>query len=320
MKAEWNYRAPSLRIWVLIAGLGASAALVKPIQDRIDLRLHQPSKIVDILYFASPRVVKTLALGYDGLLADVYWMRAIQYYGRRDEAARRPVRYANLMALLEITTELDPDLIDAYRFGGVFLAEPEPIGAGRPDQAVQLLDRGILRHPAEWRLHFEKGFAYFWFLKDYRKAADTWLAASRLPSSPSWMEGLAAMALSKGGAVDTARALWQRQYQQAGRADVRENARNHLLSLQVDEDRWMLEFFVERHRAKLGARPARLQDLVRSRFLTSVPRDPSGTPYQYDPATGHVRLAPSSGVHYVRIPYDYRAAFEEKLSRLVPQN
>ena len=61
-----------------------------------------------------------MALGYDRLLADFYWMRTIQYYGRRDEADKRPVRYKNLPTLLDITTTLDPDLMDAYRVGSRF--------------------------------------------------------------------------------------------------------------------------------------------------------------------------------------------------------
>ncbi|PYV19959.1 MAG: hypothetical protein DMG07_00710 [Acidobacteria bacterium] len=308
------------RAWLLIASFGASAALLKPVQDRVDARFRQPSTVLDVLYFGSPRVARALALGYNSLLADVYWMRSIQYYGRRDEAARRPVRYGNLVALLEITTELDPDLLDAYRFGGVFLAEPEPAGAGRPDQAIELLDRGIVRHPLEWRLYFDKGFTYFWFVKDYAKAAEAWLAASRLPTAPNWMEALAAMSLSRGGAVETARALWERQDQESNRQDVKKNARDHLISLRVDEDRWMLEFFVERYRKKFGAWPARLADLVRVGLLKYVPHDPSDTPYLYDPATGEVRLSPATGVLYLKIPYDYRAAFMEKLARAFGPN
>jgi hypothetical protein len=242
-------------------------------------------------------------------------MRAIQYYGRRDEAARRAVPYANLMPLLEITTTLDPDLLDVYHFGAAFLSEPRPLGAGRPDQAVMLLDKGITRHPLEWRLHFEKGFVYFWFEKDYTKAGQVWLAASRLSTAPEWMEGLAAMALSKSGAVETARALWERQYQHSERKDTKENARNHLISLQVDEERWSLEFLVRRFRRLRGRPPASLAELSTAGLLTRPPVDPSGVPYGYDAATGAVRLAPNTKVRYLKMPYDYEAAFLERLRK-----
>src|SRR5947207_8255973 len=90
----------------LILACAISAALIKPVQDRLDDRVGKSTKVLDLLYFGSPTAVKRLALGYDGLLADVYWMRAIQYYGRREEAQRRPVLYGNLAALLDITTTL----------------------------------------------------------------------------------------------------------------------------------------------------------------------------------------------------------------------
>ena len=173
------------RTWVLIVGFTAAASLVRPLQDLVDLRLGRAGSGADLLYFSAPSVVKRLALGYRGLVADIYWMRAIQYYGRRDEASRRVVRYANLPMLLDITTTLDPDLTDAYHFGAAFLSEPEPLGAGRPKDAIALLDRGIERHPLDWRLRFEQGFVYFWFSQDYRRAGQVWLEASRLSTAPS---------------------------------------------------------------------------------------------------------------------------------------
>lgn len=289
------------------------ALLIKPIQDRVEARLGQQSIVTDQLYFGSPLAVKKMALGYEGLLADLYWMRTIQYYGRREEAARRPVRYKNLGTLLDITTTLDPDLLDAYRSGSSFLSEPDPMGAGQPHEAIKLLDKGISRHPLEWHLWFDKGFVYFWFLKDMNSAGEVWLAASRLPTAPPWMEGLAAMAFSKSGALETALALWQRQYHESSRADVRENARNHLLSIQVAENLWALEFFLNKCFERTGTFPQRLDGLVRAGLLKYVPSDPLGTPYQYDPKEGKVHLSLQSKVRYLEVPDSYREAYLRRL-------
>ena len=95
-------------------------------------------------------------------------------------------------------------LMDAYRVGSIFLAEPDPVGAGQPQEALKLLDKGIRAHPQDWRLHYDKGFVYYLFLQDYKAAGETWLAASRLSSAPYWMAGLAAMSMSKGGAIEMA--------------------------------------------------------------------------------------------------------------------
>ena len=40
----------------------------------------------DISSVWTGRVVRALSLGYSDLLADLYWMRAVQYYGRQKNA------------------------------------------------------------------------------------------------------------------------------------------------------------------------------------------------------------------------------------------
>jgi tetratricopeptide (TPR) repeat protein len=285
------------------------ALLIKPVQNYLDSHLDGGRQGPDLLYFNSPALIQKMALGYDSLFADFYWMRAIQYYGRRDEASKRPVRYKNLPALLEITTTLDPDLLDAYRSGSSFLAEPDPIGAGQPGEALKLLDKGIRAHPHEWGLYYNKGFVYYWFLQDYKSAGEAWLSASRIPDAPKWLPGLAAMSLSTGGAIETAISLWQRQYRESNRADIRDNARNHLISIEVARELWKLESLIEKFKADTGSYPRSLQELVSGQKHKYEIVDPLGTPYQYDRQTGTVRLSPDSKVRYLPIPEIYKKQF-----------
>jgi len=293
--------------WVCFGIFLVCAALIKPAQDRLESRLGAPAQEPDLLYFSSPAVVKKISLGYDRFLADFYWMRAIQYYGQRDEADKRPIRYKNLSTLLEITTTLDPDLLDAYRTGSLFLAEPDPVGAAQPQEALRLLDKGIRAHPQEWRLFYDKGFIYFWHLRDYKAAGEVWQAGSRIPDAPHYMGALAAMSFSKGGALEVAVALWERQYRDSSRADVRENARNHLISIAVAQDIWSLEFLLEKYRAKIGSFPPTLEALVRGKKDRYRIVDPLGAPYQYNPVTGAVSLSPESKVRYLNVPDSYRS-------------
>ncbi len=292
---------------MLFFGIGLICVLlVKPLQDRIEARLGEPEPEPDLLYFSSPAAVKRIALGYDGLLADFYWMRAIQYYGRREEADKRPVRFKNLYTLFDITTTLDPNLMDAYRAGSMFLGEPEPVGAGQPQQALALLDKGIAAHPQNWQLRYDKGFVYYLYLQDYRKAGEVWMEASRLQTAPYWMAGLAAMSLSKGGAAEVAIALWRRQYEESTRADVRENARNHLLSYQVAGELAALEALIARYREHNGSYPPNLQVLNRGRARPYPIVDPLGTPYDYDPETGNVWLSLDTKIKYIQVPQAYK--------------
>jgi tetratricopeptide (TPR) repeat protein len=307
---RWNHRRWFLGVAWLACGL-----LLKPVQDSVDANRDADPSDPDALYFSSPSVIKALSLGYDSLVADVYWMRAIQYYGRRDEAERRQIKYKNLPALLDIVTTLDPKMVDVYRAGSTFLGEPDPVGAGQPREAIRLLDKGIAQLPEEWRLYFTKGFVYYWHLQDYRQAGQVWLDASRLATSPPWLEALAAQSMSRGGALETAKSLWRRQLEGAGREDLRVNAKNHLDSIQADEDIWTLEYFVQIYASVRGSKPAKLEGLVDSGLVRYVPKDPSGVAYQYDASSGKISLSPDSKVRYLTSPYDYRNEFIEKLAR-----
>ena len=62
--------------------------------------------------------------------------------------------YELLAPLLNITTELDPNLIVAYETGSIFLSQRAPEGAGQPDKAVALVEKGIRENPSYWRLVF----------------------------------------------------------------------------------------------------------------------------------------------------------------------
>jgi tetratricopeptide (TPR) repeat protein len=290
-----------------------SALMIVPVQKGIDARRGDPGPDSDLLYFSSPSVVKKMALGYENLLADVYWLRAIQYFGRIDRGKINAEPFKNLATFLDIITTLDPDLIDACRVGSVFLSEGEPVGAGQPEEAVKLLDKGIEAHPDLWRLRLDKGFVYYWYLKDFKAAGNVWLEASRRPESPEWMAGLAAMSLTKGGAIEVARALWQQQYNESTREDIKENARNCLISLEVAEDLWTLEFLLGVYRLENGMFPRSLEDLSSGESRKIIQADPLGTPYDYDPETGAVSLSPQSEVIYIEIPDSYKEDFQSTL-------
>lgn len=289
--------------WILII----CASLIKPVQDRLESRLGGSGQEPDVLYFSSPSMVKKMSLGFDYVLADFYWMRTIQYYARRDKADKRLIRYKNLPTLLDITTTLDPGLLDAYIAGSTFLSETEPVGAGQPEQALKLIDKGIKALPGEWKLPYNKGFVYYWFLRDYEAAGEVWRAASRIPGAPHWMEPLAAMSLSKGGSVKMAIALWQNQYRESARADVRENAKNHLLSIEAAADIWILEYLRDKYKEKKGHYPETLGELVRGKEGKYRIVDPLGIPYEYNSINGVIKVSLNTKFKYLFVPDSFKS-------------
>ena len=120
----------------------ALAALVPFFQSRIDATLGAYRAQEEVLYVTSGRDVRRLAPGFDGLAADLYWLRTVQYFGGQRLYAREK-RFELLRPLIEITTDLDPRLVIAYKYGATFLSEPKPIGAGRPLEGIAILEKGV---------------------------------------------------------------------------------------------------------------------------------------------------------------------------------
>ncbi|HEX8835516.1 MAG TPA: hypothetical protein VF748_01145, partial [Candidatus Acidoferrum sp.] len=127
----------------------------------------------DYLLLGSPKLIKAVSLEYAPLMADLYWTRVVQFYGNKH--VRGDANLEQLWPLLDITTTLDPNLIVAYRFGAIFLSQRAPGGAGRPDLAVRLIQRGIQANPDDWRLYEDLGLIYYMDLKDYKKASEAFL-------------------------------------------------------------------------------------------------------------------------------------------------
>jgi tetratricopeptide (TPR) repeat protein len=272
----------------LVFSLASSALLL----HRTD-QLRPRATIEEVLFLSSPTVLKRASLGYDGLLADIYWTRAVQYFGGRHHDYAQS--YNLLFPLLQITTQLDPHLVVAYEFGASFLAPPPPNGAGQPEQAVRLMEYGIQNNPNNWKLYYNLGFVYYMNLKDYQKAADAFERGSKVPNAHPFMRVLAAQMAQHAGEFDTARMLWSATYQNSQDKQIRANAIEHLRALRVDEDVTHLQEAVTRFGQRTGRLPAGMAELLNAEGVRGIPVDPDRHPYKLTPE-GRVEL---------RVPDDF---------------
>ncbi len=273
----------------LVAFLTASVFL-QVARDRY--RLANPT--ARYLYLPSGRLLEKLALTYDTLLADVYWIRAIQHYGGTKRSTDPQKKYDLLYPLLDIVTTLDPRFSIAYRFGAIFLAEAYPNGPGRPDLAVALLKKGIRAQPTKWQYRQDIGFVYYWWLNDYESAAAWFTRASEVPGSPWWLRSLAATTLAQGGERQASRLLWEQLRQTADHDWLRREGERRLAQLAALDELDQLRSVVHDFACRRGAWPASWVDLVRGGYLQQAPVDPAGAPYLLDPRTGVVILSPQS--------------------------
>jgi tetratricopeptide (TPR) repeat protein len=258
---------------LLLACMLASVLLLRKVD-----RLRSGATLQEVLYISSPKALKRLSLGYDGLLADIYWTRAVQYFGSKHFAESQ--HYDLLAPLLEITTALDPHLTVAYEFGANFLAPKPPNGAGQPQRAIELSEFGIRNNPNEWRLYYDLGFIYYMELKDYTHAADAFARGSRVPNAHPFLGVMAAQMAQHSGELRMAQMMWSTTYQSTQDRNVRANAATHLRALQVEEDVTNLENLVGAYRSKTGRLPSSLTDLQAAGMLREVPMDPLGHTYK----------------------------------------
>ncbi len=263
--------------WVLVAvmviSFGCSVLLLREID-----RMREGATLQETLYIPSPNVLKAMSLGYTGLVADIYWTRAVQYFGSKHRASA--TEYKLLAPLLDITTTLDPNLIVAYQFGSIFLAQKPPEGAGDPQAAVQLVERGIRANPNNWRLYYELGFLQYMELHDEASAARTFERGSQVPGAHPFLKILAASMAQHAGDRDLARMLWTATYENTEDAMIRQNAVKHLRALKVDDDVTQLEAIVSNYSQRVGRAPQSMADLIQAGYLRGFPVDPLGRPYK----------------------------------------
>jgi tetratricopeptide (TPR) repeat protein len=266
-------RARTTAILLLSAALISVASVTSLLRVT---QLRAGSTLAEVLFIPSAKAVKRMSLGYTGLLADIYWTRAVQYFGAHHAASAE--EYDLLGPLLDITVTLDPKLEPAYIFGAVFLAQKPPSGAGRPDLAVNLVERGIKEFPNDWHLYFDLGFIHYMERKDYIAAAQAFERGSKVPGAHPWLQVLAANMRQHGGDLATARFLWEHVYQNNPDKLIQNNALEHLAAIRYDEQMQRIIDRVELATEKLGHTPSTWQEMISAGFLRGVPLDPKGRP------------------------------------------
>jgi hypothetical protein len=276
----------------LVGLLAAASVLVQSTRDRW---YHTDQPAEQILYVQSVETMRRMALSYDALLSDVYWIRAIQHFGR-ERLTEGQRNYPLLFPLLDMTTSLDGRFNIAYRFGSLFLAEPPPGGPGRPDLAIKLLEKGIKEMPTKWEYYQDTGFVYYFGYKDYAKAGEWFRRGGELKGAPWFLKSLAANTLAKGHDRKASRLMYQVIAETADNDFMKKDAIRRLRQLDTMDFMDRVREAVRRYRAN-GQGSLQLltwQTLLAARILRAVPEDGDGFALLLDPVSGDVRLDPKS--------------------------
>ena len=260
--------------------------LAVAVQERIEAGAARRPEAHPLLYLPSGKYLRVVALGFDGLMADIVYLWAIQYYGNYAIADR----YDYLDRIFgTVITDLDPHYVDPYLIGSMIM----DVEARRPQEALALLDKGIAANPDQWILAFEAGFLCYNELHDYPRAAQYYEAALRAPDVHPSVRRLYAEMINRSGDKRSSLREWAAIYDSASDDYVRTVAWKHVHDLKVEVDVADLNAAVVRFRGRHGRPPRALAELVESGEAAAIPVDPEERDYRYSPRDGVASYAGS---------------------------
>jgi len=287
----------------LVVCLAAAAGLTRWLELRRPPQSASAAQVSEDLYVA-PSSARRLALGFNGLAADWYWLRALQYVGRKVAAHEggiqiddlSPLQLTALAPLLEQATTLDPQFIAAYQYGAIVLPAVDA------EAAARLVEKGIRENPRAWRLHSSLGYIR-WQQGRFAEAAEAYNAGSRVPGAPPWMGAMGAQMSTKGGSRETARAIYEVMLRTTDDEQMRLLAFRRLVQLQSLDERDALRRLLDAHRGRAGRCAADWRELGATLRATRLkvdasgsPLDPTGAPYELIAEKCDVELGDRSGV------------------------
>jgi hypothetical protein len=294
---------------ILVVGLGS----LYPLQQWIDAASSRQTISEEQLFLSSGNAIRRMSLGLNALAADLYWIRTVQYFGRKvidsgvplSSAATKDLRMDLLAPLLDIVVTLDPQHIPAYRFGAIFLPERDM------PAATALVEKGIAQNPNEWRLYQDLGYIY-WQAGNaaapeeqneyYTKSALWFEKGGTVAGAPWWMRDLGGLMRIKGGSRDAARAIYS-TYLASDDPNIKAQAVERMKQLRSLDEVDAINSLIARYKEQKGECPSNLK--VFAALLQSIkmnvdergfPVDPDGFEYAYDPQNCKAELASESTI------------------------
>jgi tetratricopeptide (TPR) repeat protein len=271
----------------------------------IDVRRPPPDpNAIDESLYLNGKTARRMSLGFNGLAADWYWMRSLQYVGGKimklpDNVALDDLSHLNLKllpSLLDTANTLDPQFLDPYEYAAVVLP------AVNVDEAIRITKKGVEANPDAWRLYQHLGYIY-WQQHDYQAASDAYGRGAQIDGAPAWMEAMKARMAAEGGSRSTAREIYTRMHEQSTDDNVKDMARRRLMQVdamdQMDLIRKLLGAYFERTR-RCPVSWKDIEPVFRAIRIetdpSGAPLDPSRTPYVFGKTNCDVELNAKSEI------------------------
>jgi tetratricopeptide (TPR) repeat protein len=261
---------------VVVVGMACAVLLLRWTDT---LRPPADPNAIDESLYLNGKTARRISLGFNGLMADWYWMRSLQYVGKKIINTPEDVQIDSLgklnlkllAPLLDTATTLDPEFMDPYEYAAMVLPEVDV------QQAIRITQKGIDANPNAWKLYHHLGYIY-WQQHDYQAASEMYGRGARIPGAPAWMEAMKAKMVGDGGSRATAREIYKRMYEQAGEEQVKEMARKRLLQLDSFDQRDILRKLFADYKTRTGKCPDSWREIEPVLRALRIPVDQSGAP------------------------------------------
>jgi len=183
---------------------------------------------VQRMLIAPPPYIEYFTFGYNEVIADGIWIRAIQDFDYCEQEVSKNICKGQgwLYQMLDAATNLSPQNLIIFRTGPVELS----IIVNDIEGASKLFDKAVLHFPNDWQILYRASYQALYEEHNKRKAADLLVRAAK-NGGMWWFNTLAA-----------------RLYSDAGEKELGISLYNHLKASNADEH------VLARMREKLGIR------------------------------------------------------------------
>ncbi len=286
---------------IIIAGFAAVVFLSGFIERR---RPALPAGFADSDLDLNGSQLVGFAFGMEGLLADWYYVRSLQYIGEKlvnsqdqniDLDDLRGLNPRLFYPLINNATDLDPHFLAAYSFGAIVLPTIDK------EKAVKFAAKGIADNPNEWRLYQHLGYIY-WRLGQYDKAAEIYERGSSIPGSSAFMRLMAAAMKTEGASRSTARSVYREMLVESDEQTVKDVAERRLLELDSLDERETIDKTLVQFKDRNGRCANGFGEIITLLMKADLPdgrdfrvdaanrlADPTGEPYILDKENCRVR-------------------------------
>jgi hypothetical protein len=256
------------RFLAAVAVVAVAFACTTLAQRKADT-IRSARKTEDVLYFPNERLLKSFTCGQSSVVADILWLKCIQYTSKEFHG---DFKFTLLDRMLGTITRLDPHFVDAYKWGGVFLAMLKRDN----DASIELLASGIEKNPTSWELPFEIARTYVLNRHDDVMGAKWMAVAASTGEPPRFVVDWAKNLEQKHNLGDIERGMWQQIIQNTSDPNMRETAQRRIIEVDLRETCRSLDEAVKRYQETKGAAPTSIDDLAAAGLIEERPADPLG--------------------------------------------